>query len=140
MDYNDWVETTGMRIQKWQEDAIRGQETAPDWFTNAARVTRLMLHRPCSINTTLSDPSISEVVESAISIVNGCWKCYETGYLVFPFHNVYNGFHAGLVMLYAMKHHTEVYHSWDSYGKVVEALNLLNEVFVSTYNSLLRLI
>ncbi|KAF8852435.1 hypothetical protein BDZ45DRAFT_749614 [Acephala macrosclerotiorum] len=53
----------------------------------------------------------------------------KTDYLIFPFHTIYNGFHSGIVLLYAVKHRAETYHSWELYGQVVEALALLTLVF-----------
>ncbi|KAH6673871.1 fungal-specific transcription factor domain-containing protein [Halenospora varia] len=129
MDYDKWVEATDREIQNWQDHALSSHKVAPDWFTNAVCATRLMLHRPCLRNATPSDPSILEVVKTAISMVNNSWKLTQTGYLIFPFHNVYNGFHAGIVLLYAIKYRAEIYHSSHLYGQVLDSLSLLTRVF-----------
>lgn len=133
MDYDKWVEATDREIQNWQDHALSSHKVAPDWFTNAVCATRLMLHRPCLRNATPSDPSILEVVKTAISMVNNSWKLTQTGYLIFPFHNVYNGFHASIVLLYAITYRAEIYHSSHLYGQVLDALSLLTRVFVSSH-------
>ena len=132
-DHNEWVATMDREIQNWQNHALSSHRATPDWFANAVSVARLTLHRPYLKKATLSDSSVLEVVKTAISIVNTSWKLSQTGYLIYPFHNVYNGFHAGLVLLYAMKYRAEIHHSAGFLEEVTEALSLLTQLFVSTH-------
>ncbi|KAG9234312.1 fungal-specific transcription factor domain-containing protein [Amylocarpus encephaloides] len=131
LDYNAWVMATDEELQNWLQHASSSHKTIPDWFENAVSAMRLMLHRPCRRNPIPSDTSMKEVVETAISVVSGCSRLGQTGYLIYPLHNVYNGFHSGLVLLFALKHRAEIFQSSNLYLKVVESLELLTNVFAS---------
>lgn len=129
-DYANWILAVDQEIGTWEQGSL-SDSNERDWFANEILATRLILHRPCLRNPTPLEFSTAEVVKTAIGIINGAWKLLQTGYLVFPFHNVYQGFHAGLVLLYSTKHRSETCQAYNLHVKIVEALNLLSRVFVS---------
>lgn len=129
--YGDWVILMEREIQNLHGTVTSSNGTGVDWFTNAIRHTRLMLYRPCPRNPTPSSFSIKSAVTAAVGIVHGCWDLIHSGYLIFPFHNVYNAFQSGLVMLYALKHHFQIVSANSLHSEIMEALELTPRLFVS---------
>lgn len=129
-NYDDWVLLMDMQIQNLHEKTLSIDGMTVDWFTNAVRHMRLMLHRPCPRNPTPSSVSIKAALTAAVGIAHGSWDLIQGGYLIFPFNNVYNTFQAGLVMLYALKHHFQIVSANSLHSEIMEALDLISRLFV----------
>ncbi|RFU32286.1 hypothetical protein B7463_g4066, partial [Scytalidium lignicola] len=124
--YELWVAEMKQRIVDWRSDV----DATPDWFSFAFNQCFFMLYRPCPRNPLPSEEFMIECFKAAVIMSRGCWELSQTGYLQFPFHNLHNGFEAGVAILCTLRHHPDAIRTRYGNKTVAEILQQLSGLFI----------
>ncbi|KAM0546727.1 hypothetical protein ACHAPJ_010655 [Fusarium lateritium] len=103
-DHNSWVATTKESIHALLKYAnCEGITSLP--LISAAHQCQISLHRPCSRNIAVSESFLIEAVTASIQLIDLSIKTMSIGGFILTFGLACNSFHAGVVLLYALRNH-----------------------------------
>ncbi|KAF7563755.1 hypothetical protein G7046_g379 [Stylonectria norvegica] len=106
-DYDTWVQRTTESIDIVQQ--FYNNRVAPAWLIFAVHQCKILLHRPCSRNIAPSSSSLIEVVAASIQLIATSFNLATAGGVVHAWELANSAFHAGMVLLYALRNHnTEI--------------------------------
>ncbi|CVK98837.1 uncharacterized protein FMAN_08412 [Fusarium mangiferae] len=104
-DHNSWVSTTEESIHVLLKYAnSEGITSLP--LISAAHQCQISLHRPCSRNIAVSESLLIKAVTASIQLIDLSIKTISIGGFILTFSLACNSFHAGVVLLYALRNHT----------------------------------
>ncbi|KAK6085182.1 hypothetical protein SCUP515_01000 [Seiridium cupressi] len=104
LDYDEWVQKTQELIQKLI-DQVTVDGIAPSWLVFAGHQCQVLLFRPCSRRIVVSNDSMLAAVRACIQLIKSDMVSLERGGFAMTFEVVNSAFHAGMVLLYALRSH-----------------------------------
>ncbi|KAM0811596.1 putative Fungal-specific transcription factor domain-containing protein [Seiridium cardinale] len=104
LDYDEWVQKTQELIQKLI-DQVTVDGIAPSWLVFAGHQCQVLLFRPCSRRIVVSNDSMLAAVRACIQLIKSDMVSLERGGFAMTFELVNSAFHAGMVLLYALRSH-----------------------------------
>lgn len=117
------------KLLEWRARATEAVDTMPVWFEFCMWHNVFMLHRPCLPNPRPDISSAIACFTATEKLVEVYWTSTRTGFLKFPWHALHNCFEVGMVLLYNIKHRSDIFTS-DSTISIPSALDVLNRISV----------
>jgi hypothetical protein len=106
-DYRSWVEMTTTLINGLINQAPAGG-ASKTWLTTVGQQCQVLLHRPCSRNIAVSEASLIACVQASIQLNMLHIGAVRAGGFVIAFEIANSAFHAGMILLYALRNHSDV--------------------------------
>lgn len=103
-DYEAWVLKTNGLIQRLVTQVTEDGGGTP-WLVSAIHQCQVLLRRPCSRNIAVSRASLLAAVGASTQLISLYMKLVQSGGLIMAFEIGNSAFHAGMVLLYALRNH-----------------------------------
>ncbi|KAH6647874.1 fungal-specific transcription factor domain-containing protein [Truncatella angustata] len=130
-NHEDWVQKTTELIQRLVDQMI-ASGASPSWLVAAAYQCQILLHRPCSRNITVSNSSLLAAVTASTQLLTSYMGSVQDGGLIMTFELANSAFHAGMVLLYALRNHVPNLEQSSLTDKGPNTLEVLCQLLVSS--------